>query len=150
MRIRSRRLPAALCLAGGLFLSACREKAAAPPASAAAVRPTARPTAVPTARAFLGYLDESSLGPARRGGTLRRRLVGDPATLNAVLQSGAPEQEVLQYLSRNLLDFDSQMRLVPGLAESWNVSPDGRAYTFTIRPDAVWEDGSPVTAGDAV
>ncbi len=120
------------------------------PAGPTAARPTPRPTAIPKARALLGYLDESSLGPGRRGGTLRRRLVGDPTTLNAVLQSGAPEQEVLQYLSRNLLDFDSQMRLVPGLAESWSISADGRSYTFTIRPDAVWEDGSPVTAGDAV
>jgi peptide/nickel transport system substrate-binding protein len=70
--------------------------------------------------------------------------------LNAVLQSGAPEQEVLQYLSRNLLDFDAHMRLVPGLAESWAVSPDGLAYTFRIRGDAVWQDGIPVTAEDAV
>ncbi|HYK40854.1 MAG TPA: ABC transporter substrate-binding protein [Thermoanaerobaculia bacterium] len=149
MGIRLRGFRAALCLALGFASgAACREKVAAP--AAAALRPTARPTAVPTARALLGYLDESSLGPARKGGTLRRRLVGDPSTLNAVLQSGAPEQEVLQYLSRNLLDFDSRMRLVPGLAESWSVSPDGLAYTFTIRPDAVWEDGSPVTAADAV
>jgi len=81
---------------------------------------------------------------------LKRRLSGDPATLNAVLQSGAPEQEVLQYVSRNLLDFDSRMRLVPGLAESWSVSPDGRSYTFRIRSDAVWQDGSAVTADDAV
>ena len=146
MKIRLAASLAALC-----FAAACGEKPAAPASSASAsIKPTARPTPVPTARALLGYLDESALGPARKGGTVHRRLVGDPATLNAVLQSGAPEQEVLQYLSRNLLDFDSQMRLVPGLAETWAVSPDGRSYTFTIRQDAVWEDGLPVTAADAV
>ncbi len=42
------------------------------------------------------------------------------------------------------------MRLVPGLAEKIDVSADGRAFTIAIRPDAVWEDGTPVGAGDAV
>ena len=109
-----------------------------------------KPTPIRASPALLGYLDESHLGPQREGGTLRRRLIGDPATLNAVMQSGAPEQEVLQYVSRNLLDFDSRMQLVPGLAESYAVSADGRSYTFTIREDARWEDGSLVSAADAV
>lgn len=66
------------------------------------------------------------------------------------MQSGLPEQEVLQYVSRNLLDFDSRMRLVPGLAQAYTVSPDGRTFSFVLRDDAVWEDGSPVRAVDAV
>lgn len=85
-----------------------------------------------------------------RGGTLRRRLYGDPTTLNVVLQSGVPDQQVIQYVSRNLLDFDASMKLVPGLAEGWEASPDGRELTFRIREEAVWEDGSPVSAADAV
>ena len=154
--MKRRRPFSRVCLAALCFGLACRPRAgdeAGRPPAAPRRRPLRRRSfrpPVPTARALLGYLDESSLGPARSGGTLRRRLVGDPATLNSVLQSGVPEQQVLQYVSRNLLDFDSRMRLVPGLAESFAVSPDGRSYTFTIRPDAVWEDGSPVTAADAV
>jgi peptide/nickel transport system substrate-binding protein len=97
-----------------------------------------------------GFIDESRDGTPVDGGTLRRRLIGEPATLNTVLQSTFPEQQVLQYLSRNLLDFDSGMNLVPGLAESYTVSPDGRELRFVIRPEAVWEDGAPVTAADAV
>ncbi len=65
------------------------------------------------------------------------------------MQSGLPEQEVLQYVSRNLLDLDSQMKVVPGLAR-FTVSPDGRTFLFTLRDDAVWEDGTPVRAADAV
>ncbi len=135
---------AALC-----FAPACRDRtgAAAPAGRTARAAKSSRAPASPS---LLGYLDESLLGTPREGGTLRRRLLGDPATLNAVMQSGAPEQEVLQYVSRNLLDFDSRMQLVPGLAESYAVSADGRSYTFTIRKDAVWEDGLPVTAADAV
>ena len=40
--------------------------------------------------------------------------------------------------------------LIPGAAESWTVSDDGTVYTFKLRKDAVWSDGSPVTADDFV
>ncbi len=76
--------------------------------------------------------------------------MGEPATLNAVLQSGLPEQQVLQYVSRQLLDFDTRLELAPGLAERWEVSDDGREFRFFLDRDAVWEDGSPVTSADAV
>jgi oligopeptide transport system substrate-binding protein len=36
----------------------------------------------------------------------------------------------------------------PGAAESWSVSPDGRTWTFTLRPDARWSNGDPVTSED--
>jgi peptide/nickel transport system substrate-binding protein len=98
----------------------------------------------------LGYIDETGSGSPVEGGMLRLRLAGDPSTLNAVLQTGEPEQQVLQLVSRNLLDWNSRLQIVPGLAESYTVSPDGRAYSFVIRKEAVWQDGSPVTAGDAV
>jgi peptide/nickel transport system substrate-binding protein len=98
----------------------------------------------------LGFLDESREGTPVEGGVLRRRLVGEPTTLNAVLQTGVPEQQVLQYVSGQLLDFDARLDLVPGLAQKWEVSDDGREYRFTLRPDATWEDGSAVTSGDAV
>ena len=126
------------------LLLACRTKETAEPR---ALVPTAPP---PPAAPALGFIDESRSGPPVEGGTLRRRLIGEPATLNAVLQASLPEQQVLQYLSRNLLDFDARMNLVPGLAETYQVSPDGRQFTFRIRPEAVWEDGLPVTASDAV
>jgi peptide/nickel transport system substrate-binding protein len=56
---------------------------------------------------------------------------------------------VLQYVARNLFDFDASLRLVPSLAEGIDVSDDGLDFTIRIREDAVWEDGSPVTARDA-
>jgi peptide/nickel transport system substrate-binding protein len=124
---------------------ACRARETTPATSlsrAQAPRPTLPPA--------LGYIDESGVGAPSDGGVLRRRLIGEPATLNSVMQSSLPEQQVLQYLSRNLLDYDSRGELVPGLAESFAVSTDGRDYTFTLRANAVWEDGSSVSAGDAV
>ncbi len=70
--------------------------------------------------------------------------------MNAILQTDVPEQLVLQYLSRNLFDFDASLKLRPGLAERLEVAADGLSCTVHLRPDAVWEDGTPVTSADGV
>lgn len=129
---------ALVCLSG-----ACRARE-----TPRAARPGPAATASPAPAHAVGYSDESAEPPVE-GGVLRRRLTGEPATLNAVLQSSTPEAEVLQYVQRTLLDFDSGMHLIPGLAERWESSPDGLEYTLTLRSDAVWEDGRPITARDA-
>jgi len=49
-----------------------------------------------------------------------------------------------------LVSFDPQLKLVPELAESWDVSADGTVYTFHLRKNARFHDGRPVTAGDVV
>ncbi len=50
-----------------------------------------------------------------------------------------------------LTKLDAKTSLpVPDLASSWDVSPDGKVYTFHLRPNARWSDGNPVTAGDFV
>jgi peptide/nickel transport system substrate-binding protein len=132
-------------VAVGLCLgAACRAKPE-PGAVAPAPARTARP-----APPALGFLDESRQGTPVDGGVLRRRLFGEPTTLNAVLQSSAPEAQVLQYVQRNLFDFDARLSLVPNLAEGLEVSADGLSYTITLRADGAWEDGRPVTSADAV
>lgn len=46
--------------------------------------------------------------------------------------------------------YDAAGKIVPGTAESWTLSDDGTVYTFKLRADAKWSDGTPVTAGDFV
>lgn len=68
----------------------------------------------------------------------------DPATV-----SGVPEGRIVRALFEGLCVKDPKtLEPLPGMAESWKVSEDGRTYTFQIRPDAVWTDGNPVTAYD--
>src|SRR5437867_1111949 len=126
--------------------AACRAR----PEQAPSPAPAAGPGPTPVPKPALGFLDGSEDGAPVDGGVVRRRLVGEPTTLNPVLQSSGPEAQVLQYVTRNLLDFDARLNLVPGLAEGYEISPDGRVYTVTLRSDAVWEDGRPVTSADAV
>src|SRR5450759_1070865 len=76
------------------LVAACRANEAPKPPPAVRTAPVAAPTAIP--EPVLGYIDESNQGVPADGGVIRRRLIGEPETLNAVLQSGLPEQQVLQ------------------------------------------------------
>jgi peptide/nickel transport system substrate-binding protein len=49
-----------------------------------------------------------------------------------------------------LIAWDKDGREVPGLADSWTISPDGLTYSFHIRDNATWSDGQPVTADDVI
>jgi oligopeptide transport system substrate-binding protein len=60
------------------------------------------------------------------------------------------EAHVLRDLFEGLVMQDNKAELIPGAAESWTVSDDGKVYTFKLREDAMWSDGSPVTAEDFV
>ena len=48
----------------------------------------------------------------------------------------------------SLLTYDPEFNLVPWLAESWEISEDGKTITFHLRHDAKWHDGEPVTSKD--
>ena len=47
-----------------------------------------------------------------------------------------------------LVEETPALEVVPDVAEGWDVSPDGKTYTFHLRPDARWSDGAPVIAAD--
>lgn len=58
------------------------------------------------------------------------------------------DENVTNVIFARLIDWDSRGKLVPGLAESWTVSPDGKTYTIKLRHDLKFSDGSPLTAED--
>lgn len=74
----------------------------------------------------------------------------EPETLDPALITGQPEGRIVNALFEGLLRFDRHGRSIPGVASSWEISPDRMTYTFHLRPDARWSDGRPVTAGDFV
>jgi oligopeptide transport system substrate-binding protein len=54
-------------------------------------------------------------------------------------------------LNEGLVGYDPQdLHPVPGVAERWEISPDGLTYTFHLRADAKWSNGEPLTAHDFV
>ncbi|PZU91766.1 MAG: ABC transporter substrate-binding protein [Chelatococcus sp.] len=75
---------------------------------------------------------------------------GDPETLDAHKTSTVSEAHLLRDLSEGLVIHDMKGEVVPGVAERWTVSPDGKTWRFALRADARWSNGDPVTAEDFV
>jgi len=55
---------------------------------------------------------------------------------------------MLMLIYDRLIAYDTNLEPIPWMAESWSVSPDGRNYTFTLRPNLKWHDGKPITTED--
>jgi oligopeptide transport system substrate-binding protein len=73
----------------------------------------------------------------------------DPKTLDPHLATGEPEHRVIEAVFEGLARLaSSSLEPVPGVAESWEITPDGKTYTFHLRKSARWSDGRPVTAHD--
>jgi oligopeptide transport system substrate-binding protein len=78
------------------------------------------------------------------------RVLDSFKTLDPQLNADTDGSDVLRNLFETLMNEDSQGNLVPGAASSYDVSSDKLTYTFHLRPEAKWSDGTPVTAGDFV
>ena len=81
---------------------------------------------------------------------LHRSMVAEPDSLDPPKFSGQPEAIVADDLFEGLLSRSPTGDPVPGVAQSWESSADGRAWTFHLRPDLKWSDGSPLTSEDFV
>src|SRR6185503_15943839 len=77
-------------------------------------------------------------------------LQGEPDNLDPSRSSFATEAAVIHQVFETLLTFDKDLKPVPGAATSYDVSADGKTYTFHLKPDGKWSDGQPVTAKDFV
>jgi oligopeptide transport system substrate-binding protein len=81
--------------------------------------------------------------------TLNRGNGAEPDSLDPQLAGGTAEENILNDLMVGLTTLDAAGRPIPGIAQSWTVSPDGKTWTFHLRK-ALWSDGKQVTAGDFV
>ena len=82
---------------------------------------------------------------------LHRSLGAEIPEIDPQLATTLAESQVVSALFEGLLIPNPEGgQPLPGVAESWMVSPDGLTYTFRLRSDARWSDGSPLTAEDFV
>ncbi len=90
-------------------------------------------------------------GPVDNGGTLLNRGVGpEPESLDPHHTRTTQAHRVQRDLFEGLVGYSADGVLIPAAAERWEVSDDGKRYTFWIRDTARWSNGDPVTADDFV
>lgn len=82
--------------------------------------------------------------------TLRRGVSAPIDTIDPHRSSAGWEGILINDLFVGLVQSDQDGSIVPGVAESWTTSPSGLVWTFKLRDDATWSDGTPLTANDFV
>jgi len=102
-------------------------------------------------------LTQQPMGPVQvlpqpaTGGVYSEGLVGSLGRLNPLLDWSNPaDRDVNRLLFSSLIRFDERGLPQTDLAESWGVNEEGTIYNFTLRSNAVWHDGAPVTSDDVI
>ncbi len=106
-----------------------------------------------TAALTLAPVLAQEAAPGEGGVLVEPNVGGDIATLNPILSNDQASSDVINRIFPGLTGYDPATQLAvenaPGsLATSWDVSEDGRTYTFHLRDDWAWSDGTPITSAD--
>lgn len=87
--------------------------------------------------------------PAPQGGNVIESSFADASTLNPIITSDQASSDIISKMFLGLVALDPSSGSVIGqIADSWDVSEDGLTYTFHLRDDITWSDGTAVTAQD--
>ena len=84
------------------------------------------------------------------GGILVEGEVGSPRFMNPLLAISDADRDLSTLTYAGLMGLSGTGELVPVLAESYEISDDGKTYTFTLRENTKFSDGSPVTSDDVI
>ena len=94
---------------------------------------------------------ETNVERGNREGILHYANGSEPQGLDPHVVTGVPENKLIRALFEGLaVKNPYTLEPEPGVAESWDISEDGKTVTFHINPAARWSNGDPVTAGDYV
>lgn len=93
------------------------------------------------------YLAKTSPLPAE-GGEYKEAIVGEVKYLNPILAQTDVEKGISKLLFSGLVKINPDGSVVPDLAEKYEISPDGKKYTFYLRKNLKFSDGSPLTSQD--
>jgi oligopeptide transport system substrate-binding protein len=92
---------------------------------------------------------EAPIEVARRAGILHVGNNGEPSELDPHVINASPDYQIITALFEGLLNTEPKtLAPTPGVAERWEISADGLAYTFHLRPGARWSNGEALTAAD--
>ena len=125
-----------------LLAGACLVLAGCQPTPA----PTVAPTSLPTAQAQPATPSNAPRGAANVSGTVTFAIAPEPSTLDPAIQVGGAYR-ALRQTYEGLLAYDGNTtNLVPALAQSWQIAPDGTSIDFVLRPGVRFHDASMLDA----
>ncbi len=89
------------------------------------------------------------------GGTLNYGEYGRPSTLDPITSNDMISMRIIELIFNGLVGINEKQEIVPELAERWEISEDGKYYTFYLRQDVMWhpkegEEPAPFTADDVI
>ncbi len=163
-------MPRGLLLAvsiGALLLAACSPSAEVAPQTADGTAKSSEKNvaAAPNSASQKSAQDSSAgatdLSPKATPGSVARpdrverpvggrliRLFSDPPTLDPHITTDSTSAVIVNEVFGGLVTINPEIEIVPDLAEDWDISPDGKVFTFRLRQDAKFHDGRLVVAED--
>ena len=99
--------------------------------------------------AFVAAIPAAQAEP-KRGGSLTYAYLSGPGTLDPHVSSSLVELEVINHLFESLVGMDGDYNTKPVLADTVDVSPDAKTYTFRLRRGVKFHTGQPVTSADVL
>ena len=94
--------------------------------------------------------ERARVAVARPGGVMREAQVGTVKNLNPILPENSISADTNRLIFSGLTQHNDKRKIVPDLARSWEISTDGKTYTFHLRHNITWHDGVPFGAPDVV
>ena len=87
---------------------------------------------------------------SQAGGTLIDAMLGEPSSLVSMIAGEAPSSAITANIFNKLLKYNKNLDLEGELVSGWQVSPDQKTITFTLKPNLKWADGKPLTSADVL
>ena len=99
---------------------------------------------------FLYYFKNTEIGPDF-GGKYTEAILGEPRYINSVLaQTNDADRDLSAIIFSGLTKYNKSGGIDPDLAEKYEISNDGKTYTFYLRKNIKWHDGEDLTADDII
>lgn len=85
------------------------------------------------------------------GGAFSEGVIGQPSKINPLIaQNNEVDKDLVSLIYSGLMRYDDKGVLVPDLAKSYDISPDGLTYTFILKDNLKWHDGTALTVDDVI
>lgn len=90
----------------------------------------------------------AAAGSTKSAHVLRYPMTTEPTDLDPALVQDGDTIDLLQNVFEGLVTWDEHSQIAPNLAEKWDISPDGKTYTFHLKQGSKFHNGREVTAAD--